>query len=357
MYLYEKVRSRNFASTWSFAQFVQGLAIIVGIPLSGYLSATWGIQRAMTASSLIVLSSAIIIMSLIIVHRQNLRKKQLRHQRHKQNKANLRNGSLTPMSLGIIPEIMSQQSHSKESMTEPHHPSKLVKGWTKLSSIQNNPVLMEQLLTLSDHYDGGVASTGLLGLVGGGGGSSKSRSLHHLEEEGSLEENSQKEEASIFSEEGIADMDLPDHLLLEEIEFLDNITSCNKVENYLMLSEYEQNLIKETEIPEAGKPTPRKRSLFRKLSHIGPVVLDSGSPINSQNHNNHPRCSTSQTVPSDGNGDDYHPETPPSASDPQAPLRKPKEIPTFQSASRRWANSRLFPTVKRSITVIEENSI
>ena len=54
-------------------------------------------------------------------------------------------------------------------------------------------------------------------------------------------------ELSIYSEEGIADIDLPDNILFEDFDYLDNITSCNKVENCLMLSEYEQNLIKETE--------------------------------------------------------------------------------------------------------------
>ncbi len=37
-------------------------------------------------------------------------------------------------------------------------------------------------------------------------------------------------ELTIYSEEGIADMDLPDNLLMmEDLEYLDNITSCNKV--------------------------------------------------------------------------------------------------------------------------------
>ena len=57
-----------------------------------------------------------------------------------------------------------------------------------------------------------------------------------------------KPELTCISEEGIADMDLPDNIL-EELEYLDNITSCAKVENCLMLSEYEQNLIKEKEGP------------------------------------------------------------------------------------------------------------
>ncbi len=65
-------------------------------------------------------------------------------------------------------------------------------------------------------------------------------------------ENHDKQELTLFSEEGIADMYLPDDILIQELEFLDNITSCNKVENCLMLSEYEQNLIKETESPRRG---------------------------------------------------------------------------------------------------------
>jgi hypothetical protein len=77
-----------------------------------------------------------------------------------------------------------------------------------------------------------------------------------------------KPELTCISEEGIADMDLPDNLL-DELEYLDNITSCNKVENYLMLSEYEQNLIKEIEGPVsmAGRKG-RKWSLVRQSSSL-----------------------------------------------------------------------------------------
>lgn len=73
-----------------------------------------------------------------------------------------------------------------------------------------------------------------------------------------------KNELTIYSEEGIADMDLPDNMLFDDLDYLDNITSCNKVENCLMLSEYEQNLIKENEGPTSGGRRPRKWSLFRQ---------------------------------------------------------------------------------------------
>lgn len=52
----------------------------------------------------------------------------------------------------------------------------------------------------------------------------------------------EKPELTCISEEGIADMDLPDNFL-DDLDFVgDCITSCDKVENYLMLSEFENNL-------------------------------------------------------------------------------------------------------------------
>lgn len=57
--------------------------------------------------------------------------------------------------------------------------------------------------------------------------------------------STEKPELTCISEEGIADMDFPDNLL-DDLDYIgDCITSCNKVENYLMLSEFENNLIAE----------------------------------------------------------------------------------------------------------------
>ena len=72
---------------------------------------------------------------------------------------------------------------------------------------------------------------------------------------------------------------LPEHLLLEELELLDNITSCNVVDNYLMLDEYEQNLIKEGETPGGGggggmRGRLRKWSLVRQPSVGGVQVAE-----------------------------------------------------------------------------------
>ncbi|KAI5731854.1 hypothetical protein M8J77_017305 [Diaphorina citri] len=71
-----------------------------------------------------------------------------------------------------------------------------------------------------------------------------------------------KPELTCISEEGIADMDLADNLL-DDLDYIgDCITSCNKVENYLMLSEFENNLI--AEIPIVMDRKGRRWSLARQ---------------------------------------------------------------------------------------------
>ena len=45
MYIYEKVRARNFARAWSFTQMAMGLALVIGLPLSSVVKRVrdcWG---------------------------------------------------------------------------------------------------------------------------------------------------------------------------------------------------------------------------------------------------------------------------------------------------------------------------
>lgn len=85
-----------------------------------------------------------------------------------------------------------------------------------------------------------------------------------------------------ISEEGIADMDLPDNLL-DDLDYIgDCITSCNKVENYLMLSEFENNLI--AEMPIIMDRKGRRWSLAR--SKPGPQSSHSGNGNGNGNNGN-----------------------------------------------------------------------
>ena len=75
-----------------------------------------------------------------------------------------------------------------------------------------------------------------------------------------------KKRETLASDEGLDDLDMPEEYLMDDFDYLDNITSCNKVENCLMLSEYEQNLIKENESPNLEGPrkwSSRKWSMFK----------------------------------------------------------------------------------------------
>ena len=68
-------------------------------------------------------------------------------------------------------------------------------------------------------------------------------------------------------------MDLPENIYYDDLDYLDNITSCNKVENCLMLSEYEQNLIKETEGGPASHSSSTMRRMGRKWSLLRQPTL------------------------------------------------------------------------------------
>lgn len=159
-----------------------------------------------------------------------------------------------------------------------------------------------------------------------------------------------KPELTIYSEEGIADMDLPDNILLDDFDYLDNITSCNKVENCLMLSEYEQNLIKETE---GGPPTgsggsgsrrPRKWSLFRQ-----PTL----QTINSEDEEVSVTIGVGGVDTRGGGPNNFKANNNSSGSNNSA-----REIPRFPNPWRfRHGSLSNRGRPKRAITVIEEASV
>lgn len=199
MYVYQKVRARNFARAWGYIQASQAVPSLVGPPLARHLSQWWGGKTGYYCSALSVLLAALTLF-LINIHKNRLRRKQ-RHKRHRKD-LDLSNGTTGPQLVDL------PVSRNREREREVHE--------RKLS------------LTYDEYFPQPA----------------------FLRSQNSLDDilDFKKPELTCISEEGIADMDLPDNLL-EELEFMDNITSCNKVENYLMLSEYEQNLLKETEGP------------------------------------------------------------------------------------------------------------
>ncbi|XP_036139119.1 uncharacterized protein LOC105838603 isoform X1 [Monomorium pharaonis] len=200
MYTYERVRARNFAKTWGFVQCSQAIPIAIGVPISGYINVGCGGKAGYYFSSTCVLVGSFTLF-FIDLHRRNL-------SRHKHTKTN---GTKHTCSSDNCPQ-RRRMSFSQEPKNEGAHMAAA-----------------------------GAAGTTAAALVLGA-------DIAPAQGEGIDVLGTDKPELTCISEEGIADMDLPDNLL-EEFDYIgDCITSCNKVENYLMLSEFENNLIAEMPI-------------------------------------------------------------------------------------------------------------
>ncbi|KAJ3627505.1 hypothetical protein MTP99_014879 [Tenebrio molitor] len=195
MYTYERVRARNFARTWGFVQCSQAIPIVIGVPFSGYMNEKCGDRAGYYFSSTCVLVGSLTLF-LIDLHRRKI-------SRHKHTREN---GTRHLCVSETCPQrrklSFSQEPENDAGVTAGAAAAALVLG-ADLAPNQP-PGLMDNIIVSND-----------------------------------------KPELTCISEEGIADMDLPDNLL-DDLDYIgDCITSCNKVENYLMLSEFENNLIAE----------------------------------------------------------------------------------------------------------------
>ena len=306
MYIYEKVRARNFARAWGFAQFAMAVPNFVGVPITGYINAAYGGGRAgyYFSSVMVVLGS--VTMVLIDVHKRHLRQRKLKSIQRKKmvSEAN---------SIAAPDPVPSVHVTAKDG---PSQPGELTIEEQHKASFAEQEDILPAVALLAGH--------------------------HSLVYEDDEDLDLKKPELTIYSEEGIADMDLPDNILLEDLDYLDNITSCNKVENCVMLSEYEQNLIKETEGP-TGPRRARKWSLFRQptLQTIHSEDEDLSMTIGVGGVDTRPlhHQEGASVKPKS-----FLPNT-------SGPPRAAKVIPTFS----RGRFSRHHP--KRSITVIEETSM
>ncbi|XP_006612888.1 monocarboxylate transporter 2-like isoform X5 [Apis dorsata] len=228
MYTYERVRARNFARTWGFVQCSQAIPIAIGVPISGYMNISCGGKAGYYFSSTCVLVGSFTLF-FIDLHRRNL-------SRHKHVRSN---GTKHLCVSDTCPQ-RRKLSFSQEPDNDGPHVAAAGAAAAAL-------VLGAEIAPNQGEYVDGLAP--------------------------------EKPELTCISEEGIADMDLPDNML-EDLDYIgDCITSCNKVENYLMLSEFENNLI--AEIPIITDRRGRRWSLAR--SKGGQSNLDRPSAPQPQN--------------------------------------------------------------------------
>lgn len=233
MYTYERVRARNFARTWGFVQCSQAIPIVIGVPFSGYMNENCGDRAGYYFSSTCVIVGSLTLF-LIDLHRRNI----------------------------------SSHKHTRENGTRHLCVSETCPQRRKLSFSQE-----------PDNKDGGLGGTATAHLVLG--------AEIPANQTGDIINNmiisTEKPELTCISEEGIADMDLPDNLL-DDLDYIgDCITSCNKVENYLMLSEFENNLI--AEMPVILDRKGRRWSLARSKAPANGEMQNNEEEDNNANGN------------------------------------------------------------------------
>ncbi|KAK3923032.1 Monocarboxylate transporter 12 [Frankliniella fusca] len=230
MYTYERVRARNFARTWGFVQCSQAIPIAIGVPISGYINVGCGGKAGYYFSSTCVLMGSLALF-FIDLHRRNLA-------RHKHTRAN------GTKHLCVSETCPQRKRLSFSQEPDNHNPDGLAHG--------------------------GMGLVGASALVMGVGGTDLGLGLTPTGDAAA-----DKPELTCISEEGIADMDLPDNLL-DDLDYIgDCITSCNKVENYLMLSEFENNLI--AEVPVILDRKGRRWSLARQAAKDDSVLPGVGA--------------------------------------------------------------------------------
>ena len=219
MYLFEKVRARNFANAWGFVQFSQGLSILIGVPITGYINDLCGCKMGYFFSAVCVLSGGL-MMTFIDIHKKINRAK--RQRRHKRDTMSKDPGSVSHHDTANNEKYSDEKYKNKERRNS-------------FPEEEDEEVFIPELVRGERDFE--------------------DLDVH------------KKPELTCISE-GIADMELPENLF-DELEILENITSCNKVENYLMLSEYEQNLSKEND-SEGGGLAEGQAKRGRRWSFVRP---------------------------------------------------------------------------------------
>ncbi|KAG8195823.1 hypothetical protein JTE90_008522 [Oedothorax gibbosus] len=200
-FTFEKVRARNFARAWGFVQGCQGVPLLIGAALTGYLNELNDDRIGFYFSAICIITGGLILY-FIDVHKRNV-------QRQKSNATSANYGS--------------ERSTSAAADRRAYYNRRVT-----LQELADAKMLAKQHRVSAD--------------------------LMH------------KPELTCISEEAIMDNIFDDYVD-------DGITSCNKEEKYLMLSEFENNLINTQESSSVSQDM-RKLAQERKGREEEPPMLE-----------------------------------------------------------------------------------
>ncbi|XP_055946237.1 monocarboxylate transporter 12-like [Argiope bruennichi] len=195
MFVFEKVRARNFARAWGFVLGSQAIPLLIGVPLTGYLTKTRGERMGLYFACACIFMGGLLLF-FIDLHKRNV----------KRQKSNA-------IGSGSDIEQVDRRAYLSRRVT--------------LQELANSRILAKHKI---------------------------SNELLH------------KQELTCISEEVIMENIFDDYVD-------DCITSCNKEEKYLMLSEFENNLINTQESSSVSQEV-RKLAQERKISSSSPPLLE-----------------------------------------------------------------------------------
>ncbi|XP_076371803.1 monocarboxylate transporter 10-like isoform X2 [Tachypleus tridentatus] len=226
MYLFEKVRPRNFSRSWGFLQWSQFLSVLCGIPITGYINHSRGPKMGF------FFSCSCVVLGMLVLFLMNLRKTS-----DKKSQKNILVGN---------------------DQSQFHIDARIALNEEDICTCGRN-LGGEELPPLARCQKAISFATSLDG----------------------ADEERRPELLTCISEEGL--VDLGDNNILDEWCMGECITSCNKEEKFLMISEFENNL-HDTVIPPCDHRThnsPARRSsthpeLFymAQRHHCDPVSIN-----------------------------------------------------------------------------------
>ncbi|XP_013786839.1 monocarboxylate transporter 10-like [Limulus polyphemus] len=185
MYLFEKVRPRNFSRSWGFLQWSQFLSVLCGIPITGYINRSRGPKMG------VFFSCGCVVVGMLVLFLMNLRKTS-----DKKSQKTILMGD--------------DQSQFHIDATIALNEEDICTCGRNLGGEELPPLdRCQKAISFGTSLDG-------------------------------ADEERRPELLTCISEEGL--VDIGDNNILEEWCMGECITSCNKEEKFLMISEFENNL-------------------------------------------------------------------------------------------------------------------
>jgi len=280
MYIYEKVRARNFARAWSFTQMAMGLALVIGLPLSSVITQTLDPQSNVGyyfSATCVVLGG--ICLSFVDMHKKRLRKK--RRLRQCKSTASTATTGTTGTTFNSTTGTIHRHLYSSHSQSidtpgvsmGPKMGYQMVVNECPSSPSPGLPIIMPAAVVAANNSREEAAMAASVSEVGGivseGGGvdgedqqplqlflvrsnsaadTPDTAGLASAASTGAKKATLQKlmsfdmmEPGYPMDEEMMLEDEEEDEDLVFNEDYLEGITSCNKVENCVILSEFEQN--------------------------------------------------------------------------------------------------------------------